>query len=813
MLVWRGGSSLLALIRPRRSPCGPCTRAWGVCALRSHSIVPTTSVEREGSSVFLHERGVEAEEALVGLPSLHELRQLFAKPCRLGSSVQQEINLLIKAIYSLALHRRAGHYIPLGSPSNARILRRVHKEICERTLETALQTRDLLVVGYSLVSLHQHRTFLLLLPRIRAGISSNLAELGANELLKLSWMLHCIPLDPLLPEIARASLQREIGVTYLAGIAKSLSIAIAQAANSETLQLENELQAVLDRIASGFALDSLSLDDILDLANGLVRVPQSMGAKQFAPHLVSVAMLKDLPPKVVSALQAYIEQHRSVVPAEPLTALIASFTAVIDDVRRMLLSVATSSPERSTHAEECCAPLQELEIAILGELATKELLSSFGVAPLSTDVLHDSVAGVKAARGKPMLDAHPAPMRVVTFARVQWNLRGNRGSGQSVSGDRILRSGNSSVRVGGRRRHKSGPLLSLNIGGFDRDADAEIRCLRLVLEDALGLVKPVVGNVDLFVDMVPCISCVGAMAQFLALLPDVQLRCSFDVVESRNRAFANVYSVAPSVESGHSSEHSFAGGLEVLNRMLREEQFLPSSQTFHGLIAMGLREGRFDESWDVLKLMHEHCIQPDARTYGAFVKRATARQAVSLLEDMEIHGLRAEPPLVDAVLIKCTQEEPGELAPSFLETWCLRTGSAAPTVRACEAVAGSARLCSVACWGRALTAWALTPWARQLPPGAQVAPFLALVVACTTSALACDMDGELDLLGSAQPVFAALRELGLAKHAHEQVLSHGIRRPARLPHSQPRRVTASGGGCVNSDQAGSGGDAGDAHQA
>lgn len=416
-------------------------------------------------------------------------------------------------------------------------------------------------------------------------------------------------------------------------------------------------------------------------------------------------------------------------------------------------------------------------VTFLGNSDTMTLLRSVGVADLSPEFRGLACEALKRARSKPWLDIHPIPTREQTFAYVHWDLRADGPGGAEASGSQVLRSGHK----GGRAAVTDGPLVGLTLDGKDRRADAEIQALRLVLSAAAGLGERVAGSASLLVDLVPCVSCIGAMAQFRALLPHVHLNFGYQQLPIQDRRVA-VYSLVRSPEAGATTSGegpSFSGGLQVLRSML-QEAVVPAPAVFHSLIALGLREGRVEEALEVLALMREHGVLPEANTFRLLVRHVPAGESIRLLEEMQALGLGVSQNLVATVLQRCMKEDPFELAPKFLGTWCSRPGATPPSPRSCALIASAAPLDALPCWSSALQAWEQCSW--QSEPSERSQPFRALLcVACSAK----------HPLRSAKPVLAVLSTSGLAHGLLHEASTYGLDDAAQATSPHGPRFDAS----------------------
>lgn len=163
---------------------------------------------------------------------------------------------------------------------------------------------------------------------------------------------------------------------------------------------------------------------------------------------------------------------------------------------------------------------------------TRQLLLSLGLgAPTSefTVEARAAVAAFVAERG----GASKAGISCVAdFAIVVNTSTSTRRS----SGRRFIESGGSAASMDDSSEGEvccaSAPLLVAAPLAHNRSDHAELAALRQVLREVhlaghqQGIASE--GEVSLFVEHPPCLSCIGAMAQFRALLPGIALLVSFD---------------------------------------------------------------------------------------------------------------------------------------------------------------------------------------------------------------------------------------------------------------------------------------------
>ncbi|CAE7247624.1 unnamed protein product [Symbiodinium natans] len=330
-------------------------------------------------------------------------------------------------------------------------------------------------------------------------------------------------------------------------------------------------------------------------------------------------------------------------------------------------------------------------------------------------------------REVPVLEAHPVPERGQTFGHVEWSLRCAGSSASAKHGRLILRSGQGYDRSpGGRedvvqRSQSVEPLVPLVLDGWSREVDSEFQALAAVLREARGLTHlgpEIVGEVRLLVDQTPCISCIAAMAQFRAILPNVKVHCHFARLSTRRRSEREqslpsvkreslTYSIYEGVESAATMSGSepsggpcLDGALNVLRCGLREagaeeelcdllrlephahvvrpsdrlplSLMLPSSGAFHALIRLALKERRLGEALGLLEFMRRKGVPIFARTFEdlAMDVEMHPRKAVGFIAEMEASGLAASRRLVSAVLTRAVRYGGGGLAPAVLRLRC-----------------------------------------------------------------------------------------------------------------------------------------------
>ncbi|CAE8627426.1 unnamed protein product, partial [Polarella glacialis] len=165
--------------------------------------------------------------------------------------------------------------------------------------------------------------------------------------------------------------------------------------------------------------------------------------------------------------------------------------------------VADGRPWATTRPHEYREAMQDADVTALMESATSELLETVGVAtdrPNSEFAAagvdqseKEAVAALRRAREMPWLEAHPKPLRDQTFAHVSWSLERtqleppSQGVLPTSYGAQVFRSGHSLFGGGevrnGTRSLAAGPLAALAFKGHDRNNDAEMQGLALVLEE------------------------------------------------------------------------------------------------------------------------------------------------------------------------------------------------------------------------------------------------------------------------------------------------------------------------------------------
>ncbi|CAK9034612.1 Probable phthiotriol/phenolphthiotriol dimycocerosates methyltransferase 2 [Durusdinium trenchii] len=120
------------------------------------------------------------------------------------------------------------------------------------------------------------------------------------------------------------------------------------------------------------------------------------------------------------------------------------------------------------------------------------------------------------------------------------------------------------------------PHLEKKTSGHSAAANV---ALALILQKAekLGDLSRIAGVVHLVVTQTPCVSCLGAMAQFRALMPEVHLHCHFHRLRQEREARAadprerrrSICSIYETTSGSSEGQPSFSDALEVFRRMLR----------------------------------------------------------------------------------------------------------------------------------------------------------------------------------------------------------------------------------------------------
>lgn len=162
---------------------------------------------------------------------------------------------------------------------------------------------------------------------------------------------------------------------------------------------------------------------------------------------------------------------------------------------------------------------------------TRQLLSSIGLGAPTSEFTVDARAAVATFVAERGGVAKAGISCVADYAIVV----GTSTNTQRSSGRRLIESGGSATDDNSSKGEvccASAPLLVAAPLAHDRGGHAELAALRQVLRAAhLAGHKhgtSCEGEVSLFVEHPPCLSCIGAMAQFHALLPGVALLVSFD---------------------------------------------------------------------------------------------------------------------------------------------------------------------------------------------------------------------------------------------------------------------------------------------
>ncbi|CAJ1337740.1 unnamed protein product [Effrenium voratum] len=218
--------------------------------------------------------------------------------------------------------------------------------------------------------------------------------------------------------------------------------------------------------------------------------------------------LRDAPPALLSACCE--PGDGGSWPAWWRQEVLRPWAAELRRLRRAL--VAGPWQKRSLYERE----LRRLQLSDLGDAWQLPLLRSLGATASSAVFARRALRAV--LRRRRALDASsPWALRALGF--VAWDLGGVREDGKLVS----TATREMSAELDADK------LLSVDLGFLERryrrHGDLERIVLLELLERSAG--RQAAGTVDLFVDRPVCISCLGVIAQFRALLPMVQLRFAF----------------------------------------------------------------------------------------------------------------------------------------------------------------------------------------------------------------------------------------------------------------------------------------------
>ncbi|CAJ1400987.1 unnamed protein product [Effrenium voratum] len=654
----------------------------------------------------LHQPGEDHEQLLRGLPSMADVEH-FAKRWRRRVPCPDPW-APVEGLYILGLYSRAKQRVYLGRYEFRCLVEHVLWTANVRPQEAgeeALPAHQLLLAAYALAHCKQKETFQQLVPALRSSLQQG--QLEPQELAKLAWMFSVatLPNDPLLPTVGGTALQTPgIRPQHLSQIALAL-------AASEQEEAMSKLEAVLERLLTEENIQELKPMDLQALASGLLRAPQRMA--RFLPHLLSPRMDR----RGLVILYRAFQQHRGALSAEDLAAIEAKNRELMADMEEMLVKAAAPEPTPWAVAapSEYQQLLQEPNITEVDHECTVALLNRLGI---TTDWQQQAPAWelqarslLQRLRSVPFLEAHPVPKREQTFGYAWWSLQG---ADAQTSGELLLRSGHHSRAAvnqgGGDERSSVAPLVPLTLSSFCRSADCEIQALAAALREAKQLGGRILGELRILVDQTPCFSCLGAMAQFRALLPEVRVACHFVRLSELRRAEGaeeeHAVRVTYSVYEGHEAAAtesaggpSLEGAVAVLRQMLRaagpeqeaellqlmgrdiEEHtgetgflplqvMLPSPGAFHGMIRLALKDGKVREALALLRFMRRKHVRVFARTLHDLVGDAEVppREAIGFLrETMEAIGLPASKRLLGQLTLRC-----GRLSPGFLR-WRARS--------------------------------------------------------------------------------------------------------------------------------------------
>lgn len=491
------------------------------------------------------------------------------------------------------------------------------------------------------------------------------------------------------------------------------------------------------------ASSDLRTGDLQALAVGFLR--GAVDVAKLAPRLLAAAEAigwHRLSCSCKVILFRGFDLHRELLEPKDVATVEALYSEVLEALGTQLDKAAEPSAQwAQASPEQFRASMEDLNVTELDASSTAALLKRLGIDcdwPIKEDKEKldweaEAESILWRVREIPVLEAHPVPNRGQTFGHVEWSLR-CAGTEASKHGRLILRSGHGYDRKPEgslkdreevvQRAQSVEPLVPLVLDGFSREADSEIQALAAVLREAEGLQSlgsEILGEVRLLVDQTPCLSCMGAMAQFRALLPEVKVSCHFVRLSARRRAErdqclpsvkreSRTYSIYEGVESAGTmtgSEPSGGPRLEGALRTLRlglrqagaEEEFcdllrlepdpqavkpsellplslmLPASGAFHALIRLSLKEGRLNEALGLLEFMRRKGVPIFSRTFEdlALNSEMHPRKAMGFIAEMEALGLQASRRLVSAVLTRACrlggQAREG-LGPAILRLRC-----------------------------------------------------------------------------------------------------------------------------------------------
>jgi len=248
------------------------------------------------------------------------------------------------------------------------------------------------------------------------------------------------------------------------------------------------------------------------------------------PLLYSLAngMLTSQRAQVAQGMDAVVPCWWSKLVNEPWSRVLSS---IVDVLRR--------GPHGYGDSATYVQTLQRFCLSDVGKHFTLNILPELQVSAPSDTFLQKAAAAVRKARDEAHHLADGAVHRALDSRGCGFvSFRFLRASPKGVSvlafnPGRVLWSGPS--RPAHRRSRRCHDLVTVPIGFIEnrhpRDGDIELRALQLALE-CLGAArvgdKELTGDIDIFVDRTPCLSCIGALVQFQALKPGVRVRVGFE---------------------------------------------------------------------------------------------------------------------------------------------------------------------------------------------------------------------------------------------------------------------------------------------
>ncbi|CAK9116272.1 unnamed protein product [Durusdinium trenchii] len=646
--------------------------------------------------------------------------------------------------------------------------------------EELLPAPTILLATYGTAFFRQKDVFLKLLAPLQEALRLD-GTLMPNEVSKLAWMFSAARVyeHEMIPVVGDLALRTsDMRPTHLAQVSNGLGRILA-APNMEESILPT-LQRVLEQLRQQ-DLGLLQTRDVQALAACFNRVPVGWPVVvEFLQDMLRFYHRKDLsseqsldPRSKVVLYRSFLRHQEAMEQKELQDAMQGLFRDTLNSMTALLVEASRSDQEQPWALQDPKTYQERLEEPNISEFdpeSTQRILGELGV---QTDWQLEELPEWEASAHEllerlnevPFLESHPVPDRGLTMAWASWSLRS---ADRSELGTFLTRSGYRSTGGPGSEGYTNSPLdplVPLVVGNFSRAADAEIQALALILQKAekLGDLSRIAGVVHLVVTQTPCVSCLGAMAQFRALMPEVHLHCHFHRLRQEREARAadprerrrSICSIYETTSGSSEGQPSFSDALEVFRRMLRvvsmekeaellnvlgaagtaeedhglplpESVMLPSPGTFHSLIGMAMAEGRVKEAIGLVKYQRLKELPVFARSLAMLAEdlRVPPRLAMRFLHESQVAGHLASRRLLSFLLrrlAKLDRPDASRLAVTFLRRCCRKEDSmgvyyrpdypiptikrypGSGTVAACLALAPSELLPR---WARALGIWA-----------------------------------------------------------------------------------------------------------